>query len=477
MGIDQTIDAAFAPVADITASVVFYAEPFSGYDIKLILVWLVLAGLFFTFYFGLVNLLHFGHALSILRGKYDKPGSDGQISSFQALMTSLSGTVGLGNIAGVAVAVSVGGPGAVFWMILMGLFGMSTRFVEASLAVKYRRHNDPDHPEKISGGPMYYLEAAFDKLDMKPLGVVFAVIFALSCVGGAIGAGCMFQANQSFQQIVNVTGGVDGFMGDKGWLYGLGLAVLVGLVIIGGIKSIATVTSKIVPVMGVVYVGAGIVILAMNYQDIPSSLLRIVEEAFMPEAGLGGLIGVLLVGVQRASFSNEAGLGGSAIVHATAQVDHPVRQGFVAMLGPFIDTVVICTVTALVIIVTGSYDSTNGMEGVDLTSRAFEKDLSFFPYILAFTVFLFAYSTAIAWSYYGLKAVTYLFGENDRVELVYKILFCACLIIGASAALGSIINFSDAMVLSMGITNIVGLYLLAPELKRDLKSYFERFQK
>lgn len=481
MGIDQLIDEKFAGVAEAASGVIFYSvdlgvKSISGDPVQLplILLWLAGAAFFFTFYLGFINIRYFKHAIDVLRGRYDDPDTDGQINRFQALMTSLSGTVGLGNIAGVAVAVSVGGPGAVLWMMLMGIFGMSTKFAEVTMGVKYRHHESADHPERISGGPMYYLRDAFSNRNIPFLGKFFAGLFAICCIGGSIGGGNMFQANQAYTQAVNVTGGMEAsWLADKGWLFGLCLAFLVGLVIIGGLKSIARVTSRLVPVMGGIYLLAGLIVIIFNFANIPAALAEIFRLAFMPEAGFGGLLGALLVGIQRASFSNEAGLGSAAIVHATAKTDKPVSQGFVGMLGPFIDTVVICMVTALVIVFSGAYQSGSGMEGVELTSRAFESAIPGSRYILALVVLLFAYSTLITWSYYGLKCTTYLFGDRDGLTLAYKLVFCVFVVIGASSQLENVIGFTDAMILSMGIPNIIGLYLLAPELKRDVKTYIQ----
>lgn len=480
MSIDQQINQAFEPIAAKVASVVFYAHPVelhgTIYEIPLILVWLAAASIYLTIHLEFVNIRYFKHGIDLVRGKFDKKGK-GEISRFQALATSLSGTVGLGNIAGVAVAVSAGGPGAVFWMAMMGLFGMSAKFAEAALGVKYRTYPDPKRPDHVAGGPMYYLKAVLDRHDQAMFGTFLAVVFCLCCIGGAIGAGNMFQANQAFQQVVNVTGGAEGFLADKGWMFGLFLAVLVGAVIIGGLKSIAAVASKIVPFMGGLYLAAGIIVIAMNYQNIPSGFMTIFEMALTPEAGFGAVIGALLIGVQRAAFSNEAGVGSAAIVHSTAKTNDPISQGFVGMLGPFIDTIVICMVTALVIVMTGAYEGGQGMEGVSLTSRAFESAIPWFPYILALTVFLFAYSTMIAWFYYGLKCLTYLTGEKPAVEMTYKVLYCLFIIVGSASALDHIILFSDSMIFAMAIPNIIGLYLLAPELKKDLKKYLERIDK
>ncbi len=482
MTIDQKINDIFEPISTATESIIFYAHPFQiagdEVHIKLILLWLVVISVFLTVYLGFINIRYFKHGVDLVRGKYDKKSDKGEINRFQALATSLSATVGLGNIAGVAVAVSAGGPGAVFWMAVMGIFGMSAKFAEAALGVKYRvypdKKNQPDH---VVGGPMYYLEAAFKRHDQAMFGKFLAVVFAICCVGGAFGAGNMFQANQAFQQVVNVTGGEAGFMADKGWMFGIFLAFLVGVVIIGGLKSIAAVTSRIVPLMGALYLFAGIVVIAINYQNIPSSFATIFQMAFSVEAGIGALLGALLIGIQRAVFSNEAGIGSAAIVHSTAKVKDPVSQGFVGMLGPFVDTIVICMVTALVIVITGAYEGSEGMEGVSLTSRAFASAIPWFPYVLAATVFLFAYSTMIAWFYYGSKCLTYLTGEKPIVEVSYKILFCLCVIVGASSSLTNIIGFTDAMIFAMAIPNVIGLYLLAPELKLDIKKYLQKIDK
>lgn len=475
MEIDKTIDAVFEPLSSAVASIVFYSITILGLDISLILVWLVVAALFFTCYFGFVNFRYFGHAIDLLRGRHDGKEMDGEINRFQGLMTSLSGTVGLGNIAGVAVAISIGGPGSALWMAIMGLFAMSTKFAEVTMGVKYRQHGSKRHPEKISGGPMYYLRSVFERHGKRRLGHFMAGLFAVCCIGGTLGAGSLFQVNQAYHQALIVTGGEASFWANKGWLFGLLTALLVGLVILGGIQWIAAVASRIVPLMAIIYIVSGIIVIGIHYENIFNALQQIFEMALYPQAGLGALMGALLIGVQRASFSNEAGVGSSAIAHCAVKTDKPVSQGLVGMLGPFIDTVIICMITALVIVISDTYIAGNGMEGIALTSRAFASAISWFPYLLAITVFLFAYSTMISWSYYGLKCTTYLFGEDDRIEAIYKILYCCFIVIGASAELSNIILFTDAMVLAMAIPNIIGLYLLAPEIKRDLKIYIQSF--
>jgi len=472
MSIDQTINEAFGTISTPLVSTIFYSVPVGGgHEIKLILVWLVMASVFFTLYFGFINIRYFSHALKLVFSK-DDDHKEGQINRFQALTTSLSGTVGLGNIAGVAVAISVGGPGATLWMIIMGLLGMSTKFAEVTLGVKHRRHPDSSNKTRLAGGPMYYLEDAFTARGLPLVGKFMGIFFAICMFVGTIGAASLFQTNQVFKQIVNITGGAEAsVMADKGWLFGLFMVVLVALVIIGGIKSIARVTSKIVPIMGAVYLVVGLITIGMFLPNVPAAIVTIFKSALTLKSGFGGMFGALLLGVQRAAFSNEAGFGTAAVAQAAVKTDEPITQGFVAMLGPFIDTVLICTITALVIVVTGAYEASSGIEGIQLTSRAFEMAFPWFSYVLFAVVFLFAYSTLISWSYYGVKAFSYLFGTGRVPETIFRLIFLAFIVVGGSANLASVIDFTDAAVFAMTIPNIIGLYLLAPSLKRDLKAY------
>ncbi len=471
-GIDEKINLAVKPYADAVAGFVFYSFPVAGVQIPFVLVWLIVAATIFTLYFKFINLRAFKHGFSLVRGDYHDPEAAGEVTHFQALATALSGTVGLGNIAGVAVAVSLGGPGATFWMILAGFLGMSSKFTECTLGVKYR-NEFPDGT--VSGGPMYYLSkglAEKGKIFAK-LGKALAVLFAIFCVGGSFGGGNMFQANQSFAQLVHVTGGETGWLADKGWLFGLIVATLVGLVIIGGIKGIARVTSKIVPFMAVTYVLAGLTIIAINLSSIPSAFGAIIAGAFTAKGISGGVIGVLFQGFKRAAFSNEAGVGSAAIAHSAVQTKRPVTEGFVALYEPFIDTIVVCTITALVIIITGTWDpSVDPSAGVQLTSTAFGTAFSWFPYVLTVAVLLFAFSTMISWSYYGLKAWTFLFGENKLTDSTYKLLFLFFVVVGSSMQLGSVIDFSDAMIFAMAFPNLLGCYFLLPVVKRELNEYW-----
>ena len=473
-GLDAKINQAVSPAADWITSKIFYSVPVLGADIKLIVVWLLLGALFFTFYLKFINFRGFAHAFNLVRGKYDA-GSNGpgEVSHFQALATALSGTVGLGNIGGVAVAVSIGGPGATFWMILAGLLGMSSKFAECTLGVKYRREL-PDG--SVSGGPMYYLRDGLAERGWAGLGKVLAVVFAICCIGGSIGGGNMYQANQAFKMVVNSTGGEASVLAGQGWLFGLIVAIVVAVVIIGGIKSIARVTSKLVPFMALIYVVAALVIILGHYDQVPAAFGQIFAGAFSPEGVKGGVLGVLIIGFQRAAFSNEAGVGSASIAHSAVRTKDPATEGFVSLLEPFIDTVVICTMTALVIIITGSHLDQSGIQGVELTAGAFASVLPWFTLILTLAVVLFAFSTMLSWAYYGAKSWTYLVGESRAMDVGYKLMFCGFIVIGATMDLGSVIGFSDAMIFAMSLPNVIGLYLLAPILKREVDDYWTRFK-
>ena len=448
----------FASFTSQLSAVVFYAFDINGVAIPLVLIWLISGALVFTAYLGFINVRGFSHALSLLRNN-KRHGAKGEITPFQALSTALSGTVGTGNIAGVAVAISLGGPGATFWMIVAGLLGMSTKFVECTLAVKYRQINADG---SVSGGPMYYIKAALDKYNQPLLGTILAMAFSVFVIFGSAG---FVHVNQGFVQVQTVTGF------DNAWLFGACYALLVGAVIIGGLKSIARVTSKLVPLMCGIYLIASLMVMFYHYTAIPAALWLIVQSAFTPEASYGGFIGVLIQGFRRAAYSNEAGIGSSPIAHAAAQVKNPVSQGFVGLLEPFIDTVVICTITALVIILTGAYQ-TPGLDGVQITSGAFASVFSWFPWVLMVALLLFGFSTVISWSYYGLTGWRYLVGHNPKLTQFYKVLFCFIVSIGAVPNVMAVFDFIDSMIFLMAVPNILALYLLLPEVKADLSAYW-----
>ena len=474
--IDDAIESVMGPVTAWIESVIFFTVPVGQFSVPFVLIWLIAGAIFFTVYNGFVNITGFKHALDVVRGKYDDPDSKGDISHFQALTTALSGTVGVGNIAGVAIAMSLGGAGATFWMILAGLFGMSSKFVECTLGLKYRKTASDG---TVSGGPMYYLSEGLANKGFGGLGKVLGVIFAIACIGGSLGGGNMVQINQATQQLAAVTGGTESLFYNNGWIFGTIMAILVGLVILGGIKSIGQVTEKIVPFMVGIYVIGALVVLIYHIADIPQAFADIFAGAFTKNAAFGGFIGVLIQGFRRAAFSNEAGIGSASIAHSAAKTDEPISEGIVALLEPFIDTVVICTMTALVIIITGNVP-TALVEGVtndaaiNLTSNSFASVMPWFPVVLSVAVILFALSTMISWSYYGLKAWTYLFGDSKKSENAYKLLFCFFIIIGSAISAQSVFSFGDAMIFAMCFPNVLGLYFLAPEVKKDLKHYMAR---
>jgi AGCS family alanine or glycine:cation symporter len=469
-GFDARIDAVLRPLADALSDAVFYAVPVFGTELPLVVLWLVAAAVFCTVYFRFVCVTGIASALRRLRSPGPSAGGSGELSHFQALATAVSGTVGIGNIGGVAVAISVGGPGAAFWMLVAGVLGMSSKLVECTLGVKYRTvHADGS----VSGGPMYYLERGLAAHGWPQLGRSLARFYALGIVIGCLGIGNMFQSNQAFVQLVGVTGGEASWFAERGWLVGLGLAGLVGAVIVGGIRSIARVTARLVPFMAVLYLASAGVMLVMNAEAIPFALSAIVSGAFTAKGAAGGALGAMIVGFQRAVFSNEAGIGSATIAHAAVRTDYPATEGYVALLEPFIDTVVICSATALVVVTTFYYDPAfaDGLDGIAITSAAFERNVSWAPYPLALSAALFAVSTMLSWSYYGLKGFSYLVGENERAKRGFMLVFCIFVALGCTIRLDAVLDFSDALVFVICVPNIIGLYWLAPEVRAELARY------
>ncbi len=505
-GLDERVNDAFMPFATWWEGFVLTPISIAGYNLPVVLILLIFGATLFTVAFKFPNIFKFGLAINTVRGKYDEldhhsvektelnvvdgdlpdtikdEGKEGEVSHFQALATAVSGTVGLGNIAGVAVAIALGGPGATFWMIVCGLIGMSTKFVECTLGVKYR---DVGPDGTVYGGPMYYLSKGLKERGMKGLGKVLAIVFAILCVGASFGGGNAFQSNQAAVQLSTMLS-LEG--GATGVIIGIILAILVGIVIIGGIKKIASVTEKIVPFMAGVYVLASLVIIFANIEYIGDAFGMIVGGAFTPAAGLGGIVGVIIVGFQRAAFSNEAGAGSAAIAHSAVKTKYPASEGVVALLEPFIDTVVICTMTALVIIFfnmdVGAFDYGNAVGstvllndtgayvgGVDLTSMAYDSVIPGFRYVLTIAIILFAFSTMISWSYYGLQSWKFLFGRGKTADIVYKVLFLLFVIVGAAATLDAVIKFSDAMILALVFPNMIGLLFLFPRVREEMDKY------
>ena len=433
----------------------------------LIVLVLLIGGFVFTIYFKFINVRGFKHSIDIIKGKYDNPDDTGQISHFQALTSALSATIGLGNIAGVAVAVSLGGPGAVFWMVFIAFFSMSAKFVSSTLGQLYRKVNDDG---SVSGGPMYYLNYGLKDRGYSKLGKILGAMYAVFIIGGAFGGGNMFQANQSYELFGKL-------IGLPNYLYGIILAILVGSVIIGGIKRIGQTTEKIVPFMVILYVTASLFVILTNFEKIPSVINSIFSQAFSPDAAYGGFIGALVTGIKRGVFSNEGGVGSASIAHSAAKTDEPVREGIVAMIGPFIDTIVVCFMTACVILITKDinplYQVGGGINGAELTSAAFGSSISWFPYILSIVVFLFSFSTMISWYYYGDKGWKYLFGGSSIK--IYQGIYLGCVVLGSVASLGNVIDFSDMMILSCGFPNIIGCLFLLPILKIKLNEYWQKY--
>lgn len=500
-GLDERINDWFRPIADFWGEIVFYPIRISeSYSIPIVLLLLVAGAVFFTVYFSFVNIRRFRLSINVVRGKYDHldhhaapekaavnvvegdvkrtiadESHHGEVNHFQALATAVSGTVGLGNIAGVAVAIGLGGPGATLWMIVCGLLGMSSKFVECTLGVKYR---DIDAKGTVYGGPMYYLSKGFKEIKMGTLGKILAVLFAIFCVGGSFGGGNAFQSNQAAEQLKQMIGFNNT---SAGFIIGLIFAVLVGIVIIGGIKRIAKVTEKVVPFMALIYIIASLVIIFMNFNLIDDAFGQIFSQAFTPSAAVGGFLGALIQGFRRAVFSNEAGAGSAAIAHSAVRTKYPASEGLVSLLEPFIDTVVICTMTALVIVIYntggafeyGKLSDTSTQAGVGLTSAAYNNAIPHFSYVLTVAIVLFAFSTMISWSYYGLQSWKFLFGRSKASDLSFKILFLVFVVIGASASLGAVIDFSDAMIFAMVFPNMIGLFFLFPKVKEELNRYLK----
>ena len=470
MGIDQLVDRVMRPLADAVSGFIFFPVPLLGAEMPLIVLWLVAGGLFFTVYLRFINVRGFAQALRIVSGRYAREGDPGEISQFSALSTAVSGTVGIGNMAGVAVAISTGGPGATFWLMIAGLLGMSSKFAECTLGVLYRRRN-PDG--SVSGGPMHYLERGLGERGWPALGRGLGLFYAAAMVFGCLGIGNMFQSNQAAAIFIDITGADASVFAGRGWLFGLLLAAVVALVIVGGIQSIAQTTARLVPTMAVLYVSLALLTIGLNADRLPGAIAAIWSGAFTPAGMAGGGLGALVIGFRRAVFSNEAGLGSAAIAHSTARTPQPASEGFVALLEPFIDTVMICTLTALVITTT-VYDptlATGDISGIELTTRAFSSTLPWSPIPLAVAAILFAFSTMIAWAYYGLKAFTYLAGEGRLQRLGFNAVFCAFVVVGASLNLGALIDLSDALVFVVAIPNLIGLYLMAPVVRRELARY------
>ena len=473
MNVDAFIDKHIAPVSDKIADIIFFPVSVCGSKVPLIIFWILIAGIFFTIYFKGIAVWGFKHAIDNVTAK-PKDGHDGcgEVSSFQALATALSGTIGIGSIAGVAISISIGGPGAAFWIFAGAILGMSIKFVEATLAVKYRRFNLDG---SVSGGPMHYIAHGLTRKKMRWLGQPLSVLFAILCIGGGITGGNMIQINQTAHQIVFITGGESSIFHGYTWVIGLVAAILIGLVVVGGIKSIAKVTTILTPTMCALYIISGLIVIGYHFTEIPAGIALIVSEAFHPTSIAGGIFGVIIIGLRRSVQSNEAGTGAAAIVYATAQTKEHISQGFVALLETFL-TGVLCLFTSFAIVFSGVLNNTQigQISGIELASNAFQSVIPFFPIILSIIAVLFAMSTLISWAYYGQKAWTFLLGEGKKRVLTFNLIYCIFIVIGSAMNVASIINITDAMMIAMCVPNVIVLYILAPEIKRDLKDYLQR---
>lgn len=475
--LDEKIDTYFAPFANLISKIVFFPVKIAGVDTPVVILFLLISSIIVTFCLRWIGIWGFKHSLKQIFGP--KPefneahdSKDGEVSSFGALATALSGTVGLGNIAGVAIAISIGGPGAMFWMGVGAIFGMALKFCEVTLALKYRRFNADG---SVSGGPMFYIAHGLTRKGLRWLGQPLALLFAILCFLGCFGGGCLLQINQATQQMINITGGENSFFFAHNWVFGVIIAVVVGLVIVGGIKSIANVTSKIVPIMCGLYIAVSFIIICANIVHVPHAIAIIFKEAFIPKAVAGGMLGSLIIGMRRSIQSNEAGSGSAPIAYAAVKTKEPVSQGFVSLMEPFFDTIVVCAMTAFVIILTGEYlNYTEGITGVELTSAAFASVISFFPYILAFVIILFAISTIISWSYYGQKAWGYMVGEGFKRTKAFQILFCCVIVIGSAMNIQSVVDFTDATMLAMAVPNLIAIFILLRQIKEDLIEYSKK---
>ena len=469
MNIDAFLDKHLTPISNFVSDIIFYPVTIGGTSIPLVILWILFGGVFFAFYLRGIAIWGLPESFRILKTPAKKNSDGGgEVSPLQSLMTALSGTIGLGSIAGVAISISIGGPGAVFWMFIGAILGMALKFVEAALAIKYRRFNLDG---SISGGPMHYMAHGLTRKKMRWLGQPLSVLFAILCIGAGIAGGNMIQINQATNQLVEATGGATSILHNFHWVIGLLMAILVGMIVIGGIKSIVKVTEKIVPLKIFVYLISALIVIFVNYKNIPHAAWVIMTEAFKPESVYGGMFVAMIMGLRRSVQTNEAGTGSAPIAYATVKTNEPISQGFVSLLEPFL-TGLMCTLTAFTIVITGVYQSfTGSTSGIEMTSAAISSVMSFFPKFLAAIVLLYALSTLISWAYYGQKAWNFLFGEGKKRTLTFQFIYCSFIIIGSVMNVKSVINVTDAMMISMSIPNIIAMYILAPEIKEDLKAY------
>lgn len=473
MTVNDFVENYVGRITDAIAAFIFTPISIFGAQVPIIILWILFAGIFFTFYLRGIPVWGFKHSLKVISEAKKDNGGDGEVSAFQALSTALSGTIGMGSIAGVAIAISIGGPGATFWILVGAIFGMSLKFVEASAALIYRTFNLDG---SVSGGPMHYIAHGLTKKKMRWLGQPLSVLFASVFIGAALSGGNLIQINQTTKLLIDVTGGETSFLASHAWVMGVSVAIVVGLITIGGIKSIGRVTEKIVPFMCMLYVIGGLAVVALNYQHIPHAFAVILKEAFFPQSVVGGIFGTIIIGLRRSVQTNEAGTGSAPIVYAATKTKDSVAPGFVSLIEPLI-CAMMCILTAFIVTVTGTYQTEPGqITGIEMVSDAFAMVLPFFPKILTVVVMLFALSTIISWAYYGQKCWNFLFGEGFKRSLTFNIIYLIVIIIGSELNVKSVINIVDAMMISTSVPNIIALYILAPEIREELRLYCQKMK-
>lgn len=473
MTVNDFVENYVGRITDAIAAFIFTPISIFGAQVPIIILWILSAGIFFTFYLRGIPIWGFKNSLKVISGAKKDNGGDGEVSAFQALSTALSGTIGMGSIAGVAIAISIGGPGATFWILVGAIFGMSLKFVEASAALIYRTFNLDG---SVSGGPMHYIAHGLTKKKMRWLGQPLSVLFASVFIGAALSGGNLIQINQTTKLLIDVTGGETSFLASHAWVMGVSVAIVVGLITIGGIKSIGRVTEKIVPFMCMLYVIGGLAVVAVNYQHIPHAFAVILKEAFFPQSVVGGVFGTIIIGLRRSVQTNEAGTGSAPIVYAATKTKDSIAPGFVSLIEPLI-CAMMCILTAFIVTVTGTYQTEPGqITGIEMVSDAFAMVLPFFPKILTVVVMLFALSTIISWAYYGQKCWNFLFGEGFKRSLTFNIIYLVVIVIGSELNVKSVINIVDAMMISTSVPNIIALYILAPEIREELRLYCQKMK-
>jgi AGCS family alanine or glycine:cation symporter len=478
MNLDSLIDSMLSPIADKISGIIFYSVTIHGVKVQLLVALLMFAAFYFTLRTKFIGIWGFKHAVKLLTKNYThkdaiKRKKKGEVSSFQALTATISASAGIGNVAGSAAAVSLGGPGVIFWMVTAGFFSMALKFSEVLLGIKFREVN-PDGT--VAGGPMYYIKNGlkYNKY-LKGFAPYLSKIYAVCCIFAMIGGWNLFQINAMTTQITEVTGGKNSFFYGQSWLLGLIVAIITYFTIIGGIKAIGKFTSKVTPVMCTLYVTSAFIICLMNIGHIPSTIHLILSQAFHPKALAGGAFTCMLWGFRRAMFANESGLGTAPIAFSAVKTSKPVAQAFIAMLQPFVDTVIVGSATAFVIVVSGVYLTHTGLAGIEMTSSAFATVCPFFPILLTFMASCFVLSTMLCGSYYGVKSWNFLFGESIVTTRTFQIIYCIFIIIGSAMNFKSIINLSDAFTLFLAVPNLIAVFLLSDVIMKELKRYCKRY--